>query len=69
MSDTSNEALIPAPQLAGELSISRRTLTKWIDNPSLGFPQPTRINSRLYFSRTAVEEWKVARLLHTREAA
>jgi len=69
MSDTRNEALIPAPQLAGELGITRRTLARWLDDPALDFPQPTRINNRLYFSRSAVEEWKAARLRQTREAA
>jgi predicted DNA-binding transcriptional regulator AlpA len=69
MSDTSNEALIPAPQLAGELGINRRTLARWWDDPKLGFPQPTRINNRLYFSRSGVEEWKAARLRQSREAA
>jgi predicted DNA-binding transcriptional regulator AlpA len=69
MSNPSNEALIPAPQLAGELGITRRTLARWLDDPALDFPQPTRINKRLYFSRSGVEEWKAARLRHTREAA
>ena len=69
MSDISNEALIPAPQLAGELGITRRTLARWFANPALGFPQPTRINTRLYFSRSSVEEWKAARLRQSREAA
>ncbi len=69
MSDISNEALIPAPQLAGELGITRRTLARWLGDPALGFPQPTRINNRLYFSRSAVEAWKAARLRQSREAA
>lgn len=63
------EVLIPALQLAGELGINRRTLARWWDDPKLGFPQPTRINNRLYFSRSAVETWKAARLRQTREAA
>jgi predicted DNA-binding transcriptional regulator AlpA len=63
------EVLIPAPQLASELGINRRTLARWWDDPKLGFPQPTRINNRLYFSRSAVETWKAARLRQTREAA
>ena len=63
------EVLIPAPQLAAELGINRRTLARWWDDPKLGFPQPTRINNRLYFSRSGVEEWKAARLRQSREAA
>jgi hypothetical protein len=56
------EVLIPAPVVASELGINRRTLARWWDDPKLGFPPPTRINGRVYFSRTALEEWKVARL-------
>jgi predicted DNA-binding transcriptional regulator AlpA len=63
------EVLIPAPRLAGELGITRRALARWLADPTLGFPQPTRINNRLYFSRSGVEEWKAARLRQTREAA
>jgi len=69
MSDTRNEALIPAPQLAGELGVTRRTLARWLDDPKLGFPRATRINGRLYFPSSAVEEWKTARLRQSREAA
>jgi len=63
------EVLIPAPTLASELGIARRTLARWWDDPKLGFPHPTRINRRLFFSRSAVEEWKAARLRQAREAA
>ncbi len=63
------EVLIPAPTLASELGIARRTLARWWDDPKLGFPQPTRINRRLFFSRSAVEEWKAARLGRARDAA
>jgi predicted DNA-binding transcriptional regulator AlpA len=56
------EVLIPAPVAVSELGITRRTLARWWDDPKLGFPSPTRINGRVYFSRTALEEWKIARL-------
>jgi predicted DNA-binding transcriptional regulator AlpA len=69
LQNTRSEALIPAPQLAGEFGITRRTLTRWQADPALGFPQPTRINNRLYFPRSAVEEWKSVRLRQSREAA
>ena len=69
LQDTGSEALIPAPQLAEELGITRRTLARWLDDPTLGFPKPTRINNRLYFSRFGVEKWKAARLRQSREAA
>ncbi len=69
MSNASTEALLTAPQLAAELGVTRRTLGRWIGDRTLDFPQPTRINQRLYFSRIAVEEWKAARLRQTRDAA
>ncbi len=63
MSDTGNDELIPAPKLAkNEFDVDRRTIGRWIKNPSLGFPQPTRINGRLYFRRREIEDWKRTRL-------
>ena len=66
---TTNETLVPAPQLAGEFGITRRTLARWLNDPELGFPRATRIKGRLYFSRSTVEAWKAARLRQSREAA
>lgn len=51
---------IPASDLAVELGISRRTLTRWLLDVALGFPRPRCINHRLYFERGAVEVWKAA---------
>ena len=57
-----SDILIPAPETAREFGINRRTLARWWANPAMQFPQPTRINGRLYFSRSALEIWKSARL-------
>ena len=51
---------IPASDLAVELGISRRTLTRWLLDVALGFPRPRCVNHRLYFERGAVEAWKAA---------
>jgi predicted DNA-binding transcriptional regulator AlpA len=54
--------LVPAPALARELGVARRTLARWIADPAIEFPRPTVINLRLFFSRRAVEAWKAARV-------
>jgi hypothetical protein len=51
---------IPAPRLAIELGISRRTLKRWGLTPKLEFPRPTVVNHRLYYDRAAIEAWKIA---------
>jgi predicted DNA-binding transcriptional regulator AlpA len=51
---------VPAPQLARELGISRRTLARWLREVALGFPRPAIIKNRLYFSRNDIETWKTA---------
>jgi predicted DNA-binding transcriptional regulator AlpA len=51
---------IPAPQLADELGISRRTLARWLLDVALEFPRPKIVNHRLYFERNSVEKWKTA---------
>jgi predicted DNA-binding transcriptional regulator AlpA len=51
---------IPAPQLAAELGVSRRTLARWLLDVALGFPRPKIVNHRLYFERNSIEAWKAA---------
>jgi hypothetical protein len=55
-------ALIPKPNLARELGVCSRTVSRWVDDPAIDFPRPVVIRGRLYFDRTAVERWKIARL-------
>jgi hypothetical protein len=59
---------IPAPQLAAELGISRRTLARWLLDIALGFPRPKIVNHRLYFERGAVERWKISTAVKVAEA-
>jgi predicted DNA-binding transcriptional regulator AlpA len=49
---------IPAPQLAAEFGVSRRTLTRWLHKIPLGFPRPKIVNHRLYFERSEIDRWK-----------
>jgi predicted DNA-binding transcriptional regulator AlpA len=51
---------IPAPELAAELGVSRRTLGRWLCDIALGFPRPKIVNHRLYFERSSIEAWKAA---------
>ena len=51
---------IPAPQLAAELGVSRRTIGNWLCDVALEFPRPKIINHRLYFERSSIEAWKTA---------
>jgi hypothetical protein len=60
LSNDQGQAWIPAPQLAAELGISRRTLGRWLRDVTLGFPRPRVVNNRLYFERSPVEAWKTA---------
>ncbi|HTR12643.1 MAG TPA: hypothetical protein VMI72_05140 [Roseiarcus sp.] len=62
MSDIATDTLIPAPRLAQQLGVTRRTLARWIENPALGFPEAANINGRKYFSCAAIEAWKINRL-------
>ncbi len=53
--------LVPAPKVAQQFYVTRRTLSRWLLNPALGFPKPTVINNRLYFNQTDVDAWKTER--------
>lgn len=54
--------LIPKPAIARELGVSSRTVSRWMEDENLGFPTPVRLRGRLYFARTALEEWKATRI-------
>jgi hypothetical protein len=60
MADTARAAVafeqhswVPAPELAAELGVARRTLARWLRDGALGFPRPKIVNHRLYFERSA----------------
>jgi len=47
--------LVIATRMSRELGISPVTFWRW--RHSLGFPPGTRINRRIYFSRSAIRGW------------
>jgi predicted DNA-binding transcriptional regulator AlpA len=53
-------AWIPSTQLAAELGVCRRTLTRWLRDEDLGFPRPRIVHHRLYFARSEIDDWKTA---------
>ncbi len=64
----SQHSWIPAPELAAELGVSRRTLGRWLRDVALGFPRPKIVNHRLYFERNSIEAWKTATAVKVAEA-
>jgi hypothetical protein len=57
------DALIPLPTVAREFGRTRRTLSRWLKHPALGFPPVVKINARNYVYRSALEAWKRDRAL------
>jgi hypothetical protein len=55
-------SLIPKPNLARELGVSGRTISRWLDDPAIGFPRPIVVRSRNYFCRPDIEAWKSAQI-------
>jgi len=48
---------LSATTVSKMFDIHRRSLARWFANPKLGFPQPTTIRGRLYFSKAEIEAW------------
>lgn len=46
------------PTAAAEFDVNPRTIKRWIADRKLGFPQPIRVNRRLYLRRSEVDAWK-----------
>ena len=60
--ETNPGSLVPKPDLARELGVSSRTLSRWASDPTLSFPAPVSIRGRNYFDRASIERWKSERL-------
>jgi predicted DNA-binding transcriptional regulator AlpA len=49
---------VPAPVARREiLGVSEMTIWRWRQDPSLGFPSPVRIRSRLYYRADELRLW------------
>ncbi|MBB4201203.1 putative DNA-binding transcriptional regulator AlpA [Rhodoblastus sphagnicola] len=55
MSERENEIMIPAPVIAKEFGVTRRTINRWMNNKAMEFPIPAEINNRLFFARSQIE--------------
>ena len=53
-------ALVPKPNLATELGVSSRTISRWQADTQVDFPRPVVIRGRNYFDRASIEAWKAA---------
>ena len=50
--------LIPAREVRRRCAgISPVTLYRWLRDPTLDFPQPIRINKRMFFAEDRIAEW------------
>jgi hypothetical protein len=52
------DVLLPLRVIATEFRKRPETIRQWVKSKTLGFPPPTRINGRFFFSRHAIEVWK-----------
>ncbi len=57
-----NKTLVAKPRLAHEHDVSTRTIDRWTEDPTLNFPRPVKIKTRIYYYRDEVENWKADRL-------
>jgi len=53
--------LTPKPRVAERLGVSSRAILNWMSDPKLNFPEPIRINARVYFRTTDIDQWVVNR--------
>jgi predicted DNA-binding transcriptional regulator AlpA len=50
--------LLPAPQVAEEFGVTKRTITRWLTSDEMGFPRPLKINHRMYFISGEIAAWR-----------
>lgn len=49
---------VRAAEVPARFGISPRTLERWLQDETLGFPRPTKINGRRYFSNSKLRAFK-----------
>jgi predicted DNA-binding transcriptional regulator AlpA len=59
--DPLNDRLIPDPQVRQRYGVTDMTLWRWDHTPSLGFPQPIRINKRKFRRLSELLRWEAER--------
>jgi predicted DNA-binding transcriptional regulator AlpA len=51
-------ALLPASSVWTRFGVVDRTLDRWLEKASLGFPRPIVINRRRYFRESEIVAWE-----------
>lgn len=59
--DGDGDHLVPLVVVAREFHVTRRTISRWIEDSQLNFPAVLKIRERGYVSRAQLEGWKLAR--------
>jgi hypothetical protein len=52
---------LPAKLVRGRYKVCGKTLSRWQDDPALGFPQPIRINNNRFWRLDDLVRWERAR--------
>jgi len=52
---------VAASAVPARFAISHRTFERWLRNPTMGFPQPFRVNGRRFFSDAKLRRFKAKR--------
>jgi Helix-turn-helix domain len=63
--DVDDDPLLPALTVARMCGVVRRTLSRWVADPELGFPAPVLIRDRWYFRRSEIEAFRATRARRT----
>ncbi len=53
---------IPKKTVAAIFNKTTRTISRWVKDPDLGFPQPADINGFKYFSEEQIEQFQASRM-------
>ena len=56
-----SQTYLQASAVRARYGISDMTIWRWLQNASLGFPGPIRINSRRFWRLTELEAWEASR--------
>ena len=58
-------SLLPAKKVQQRYDVADRTLDRWLESKTLGFPRPVLINTRRYWRIAELEQWERTRAART----
>ena len=61
MSNESNRTFLPGPKTARRYGVSDRTIARWEQDETLGFPKPMLVNGRKFHPLDELEAWEKSR--------